>query len=294
MQSFAVRRVGYALGAEITGLDLRKPLEPESAAALRQAFLEHCVLCFPGQNLEAEELMAFSGAFGVLDDNEGAPPTARHPDIDEVLVISNQPITIKGKPAQRSLPADKWHSDHTYLPDIPTATVLLAKEIPEIGGDTMFASMYAAYEALSPGFKAMIEPLALVHDVTLGPNFRNKSEAERQAMLEINPPAEHEIAKAHPETGRKALVLGQQRVRNVAGMTEEESQPLIDFLHEHATRYEFVYRHRWRPNDLVMWDNRCTMHFAVQDYDQAQLRWMIRCSVLPKREAGDRMAAAAG
>jgi taurine dioxygenase len=139
--------------------------------------------------------------------------------------------------------------------------------------------MYMAYEALSPAFKRMIEGLSGVHDYTLGAGYARSSPEKRAEMSQRNPPVVHPVVRVHPETGRKALCIG-ARVRSFAGMTEEEAKPLLRFLNSYATSYEFLYRHCWAVNDLVMWDNRCSMHFAVQDYDGAQLRHMLRSSLV--------------
>jgi taurine dioxygenase len=134
-----------------------------------------------------------------------------------------------------------------------------------------------AYETLSPTFKEMIEPLLAVHEYTVGGSARDLP-GQRAKVARLNPPVIHHLVRTHPETGRKALFIG-QRVCCIDGMTREESKPLLAFLNQHATRYEFIYRHRWTVDDLLVWDNRCSMHFAVQDYDQSQNRRMLRCSL---------------
>jgi taurine dioxygenase len=294
-----IRRLGYALGAEITGLDLRRPLDAATVSDVRRAWLDHTVLCFPAQDLSREEFMAFCAQLGELDDNR-ATPHLRHPDDPNVIVLVNKPLQVKEQSYHGSV-ANYWHTDNSYTDRPSTATFLNAKILPEIGGDTLFAGMYAAYDALSPALKGRIEHLEGVHDVSLSASFRNKRdspevEAERRRR---NPPVVHPVVRVHPETGRKALFVG-SRVRNFVGMTEEETKPLLDFLNQHATSYEFVYRHRWTANDLVMWDNRCALHYAVPDYDRRQLRQMLRCSLLPPKSGrvyvadADREPAAAG
>jgi taurine dioxygenase len=135
-----------------------------------------------------------------------------------------------------------------------------------------------AYEAFSDEFKRTIEPLYLIHDTALGKAFPNSSPEEQAKSRQLNPPTAHPVVRVHPDSGRKSLYIG-ERVRSFVGMTEEESRPLYDFLMQHATRYEFTYRHRWTPNDFIMWDNRCSLHFAVHDYEPGQPRNMLRCSI---------------
>ena len=143
----------------------------------------------------------------------------------------------------------------------------------------MFASMYVAYDTLSPKLKSLVDPLIGVHDISLGRAYHRIQPDAQAEMMRLNPPIAHPIVQIHPETGRKALYVG-SRIRNFVGMTEEESQPLIRYLNEHATRYEFIYRHRWTLHDLLIWDNRCALHYAVGDFDRGQLRQMQRCSLL--------------
>jgi taurine dioxygenase len=271
--ALSVRRLGYAMGAEVSGLDLRRPLEAQELAEVRRLWLEHIVLCFPDQDLEPAELMTFASNFGELDDNRRAPHN-RHPDHDEVMILENKRYaggTTKRVP-------DTWHSDLSYTDRPSTATFLNAKVLPDVGGATQFVNTYLAYETLSDGLKAFIEPLEAVHDVTLGPTFKRAGPELANEIRTLNPPVAHRIVRVHPETGRKALYLG-DRTRNVVGWTEEESRPLLDFLNAHARRYEFMYRHRWELGQLVMWDNRCALHYAAKDYDTTQVRRMLRCSV---------------
>jgi taurine dioxygenase len=268
--------LGYALGAEVTGLDLASPLDDATVAEIRELWLENPVLVFPGARLEPQQLVDFSRRFGAVDDNRKLPHY-RHPGFDDIMVISNK--AVAGKPSETRYNGRNWHSDLTYTDHPATGTLLLCKEKPDVGGDTMFANMYLAYEALSPGMKALLEPLWAVHDITKVEGFERRDPAQVAEMKRLNPPIAHPIVKRHPETGRSSLFLG-ERVRNILGMTEAESRPLVDFLNGHAVRDGFVYRHRWSEDDLVLWDNRCTMHFAVGDFDQSQPRHMLRCSLL--------------
>ena len=279
MGRLQIRRRGYALGAQITGVDLTKPIDEATAGEIRTALLEHVVLCFPDQDLDAFKLREFCLHFGELDTYNTGMQKNLHPDVPEVVVRANKPFTINGKPAPTSPTVDQWHSDYSQSPRPSTYTFLNGKELPEVGGDTMFANMYMAYETLSPAFQRMIDPLEAVHDVAFGSTYLMSSPEQRAQMRQRNPPFVHPIVRVHPETGRKALFTG-ARVSNFVGMAQEEAKPILEFLMRHATRYEFIYRHRWAVDDLLVWDNRCAMHYAVADYDPSQLRRMLRCSLV--------------
>ena len=274
MGELAARRTAYAMGAEVTGIDLRRPLDDATFDAVKRTWLEHIVLSFPDQDLTPEELTAFASRFGPLDDNRRAPHN-RHPDINQVMILENK--RFKGGTTKRV--PDTWHSDLSYTDRPSSATFLNSKVLPDVGGATQFVNTYMAYETLSAKTQALIEPLWAVHDATLGPTFKRAGPELAEEIRRLNPPVAHPVVTVHPETGRKSLYLG-TRTRNFAGMTEEESRPLLDLLNEHAIRYEFMYRHRWQLHEVVMWDNRCALHFAAKDYDTAQLRRMLRCSVL--------------
>ena len=165
MSELTVRRLGYALGAEITGVDCTKPLSPDIVVRIQKAFLDHVVLCFPGQDLGPPELDAFCSQLGEVDDNSTTPHTT-YPGYSSVKVINNKPTTVNGKTIGGTR-ADNWHSDHSHTVRPHAATFLNAKALPDIGGDTMFANMYMAFEALSPAMQRLIEPLSAVHDIML-------------------------------------------------------------------------------------------------------------------------------
>jgi taurine dioxygenase len=281
VSTMKVRRLGFALGAEITGVDLSTSPDDATVAAIRQAYLDHIVLCLPDQHLNPAQFRDFCARFGVLDDNRESPN--RDPDSKDLIVLANQPTVFNGKEvASYATAATQWHSDYSISERPGALTFLLAETLPEVGGDTAFANMYMAYEALSPTFRAMLEPLQAVHDYTLGRGFQNSTPEKQAKARAMKQPVVHAVVKVHPETGRKALYFS-DRVRQFVGMSEEETKPIIDFLQQHATRYEFTYRHRWSPNDLIMWDNRALMHIAVQDYDRRQLRRMLRCTMIGER-----------
>jgi taurine dioxygenase len=268
--------LAYALGAAITGLDLRERQSDETIAVIRQAWLDHLVLCFPGQDLTPEQQMAFCSRFGELDDHRSRPHW-NLPEHPAVNVVANKPIEVGGK-RLLTLIADKWHTDMSFSVRPASASWLHTKVLPPIGGDTMFANMYRAYDALSPSMKGMVEGLEGVHDVSLAPDFHRYTPEIQAERRRNHPPVVHPVIRTHPESGRKGIFAG-GFLRHFVGFSEAESRPLIDFLNGHATAPEFVYRHRWSMGDLLMWDNRCTQHFAVQDYDRTHLRQLQRCTL---------------
>jgi taurine dioxygenase len=282
MSALKVRRIGYALGAEVTGVDLNQRVDDETFAAIRKAWIENIVLVFPGQDLELEPMKLFCERFGKLNEFR-IDPTISHPEHPSVRIIVNQAMTVNGKEYSgrfnRDRGATRWHTDQSHTLHPAEGSFLLAKNIPEVGGDTMFANMYMAYETLSPKMQELLGQLSSVHDQTM---FVSGTPEQMALERERFPAVVHPAVTVHPESGRKALFVN-PRVRRFVGLTEEEGRPLLDFLIRHAVAYEFCYRHRWTVNDLVIWDNRCSLHIAVQDYDQSQLRRMQRCQSIAPR-----------
>ena len=279
MPSLQVERLGWALGARVTGVDLREHLDDETIRGIRNAWLEHIVLCFPEQNLEPEQHVAFCRRFGETDEGRPASKIVSHPDVPAITVLTNLPVAVNGKQITPQK-ADKWHSDLALYERTAMASFLCAKELPDVGGDTLFANMYVAYETLSPAFRRLVESLEGIQDQYHGSNPKSVTVERRTS------PVAQPMVQVHAETGRKALYLGGGYMRRFVGLTDEESAPLVDFLIRHATRHEFVYRHRWTPHDLLMWDNRCASHNALLNYDQRQIRRMQRCSVLRSEKSG--------
>lgn len=270
-----VRRLSYALGAEIIGADLTHPLPAATFDAIHRAFLEHGVILFRGQEITREQHLAFSRRFGELDRND-AQPRDRDPDYPELLLVTNKP-KADGKPGDGTYTGQVWHSDRSYTLIPALGSLLRSVEIPDVGGDTMFANMYRAYETLSDGMRKLIDGL---HGVHVGSRKIVDLTPERAADIKkLNPPVAQPLVRTHPETGRKALYVG-EKVKQIVGLTPEESQPLLQHLCKHAANPHFVYRHQWRKHDLLMWDNRCMMHKAVGDYDLTQRRHMERATVM--------------
>ena len=273
-----LRNLSYALGAEVCGIDVAKPMSESTFGEVYQAFLAHGILLFRDQDVTREQHIEFSRRFGALDRHD-ALPRDRHPQYPELLMVTNEPKP-DGSPSDTRYTGRQWHSDMSFTTAPSLGSLLKCYAVPEVGGDTLFANMYLAYDALSAGMKKLIADLHGIHlsgTRKLANSTTGVIRAEEQKR--INPPVAQPVVRTHPETGRKALYIG-EKVKRFDGMTEEESAPLIDYLVRHATRPEFVYRHQWRKHDILAWDNRCVMHQALGDFDEMQLRHMERTTVL--------------
>lgn len=287
-----IRRLSNALGAEVMDLSLAAPLSATTREEIRDAWLAHGVLLFRNQDITPEQHIAFSRIFGALDGND-AVPDYRHPDFPEIVMVTNE--MIAGKPSPSRDIGRQWHSDHSMKTHPTDGSLLHAKIIPEVGGDTMFACMYTAYEALSDGMKQLIEPLWAVHDVTAARHLQRRPAEYLAERRRITPPVAQPVVRVHPETGRKALYVSEMMTRQFVGMTEDESVGLLNYLFQHSVQPEFTYRHQWRRHDLLIWDNRCTMHNALADFDQRQTRTMYRTALLGSASGyvvGETLAAA--
>jgi len=273
-----LRRLSYPLGAEVCDVDVSAPLGESQFGEIYQAFLDHCILLFRNQDITREQHIEFSRRFGELDPHD-AFPSDRHPQYPELMVVTNDPAP-DGTPSVSRYTGRRWHTDMSQTLTPSLGSLLRCWRVPDVGGDTLFANMYRAYDALSPGMQKAIAGLHAVHVAgsrKLDSTAADQAHAEEQRR--ISPPVAHPVVRVHPETGRKAIYLG-EKVRRFDGMTEEESKPLIDYLNRHSIQPEFVYRHQWRPHDIVLWDNRCTMHQALGDFDPTQSRYMERSTVL--------------
>ena len=274
MSNVKIQRLGHACGARVTGVDLSRPVSAEDFDAIHAAWLDNLVLVFPEQRLDPRSLVAFTRRFGELDDY-ATQPFNRHPEIDEVFVLSNK--KTNGKPSPTYNAGQNWHTDLSYTTRPAKATSVYCIEKPSVGGDTMFANMYLAYERLSPKMREFLDGLECVHDASLIEGLDKRGPEVANEFRRLNPPVVHPAVRLHPESGRKALYVN-ERVRNFLGLSEAESKPIIKFLCEHSVQPRLTYRHYWSVGDLVMWDNRCTVHLAVGDYDPAEIRHMIRTS----------------
>jgi len=245
--------------------------------AIRKAWLEHLVLVFPEQKLSPESLVAFTRNFGELDDY-ATQTFNRHPEIKEVFVLSNKK-QASGKPFPTYNSGQNWHTDLSYTLRPAKGTAVYCVEKPSVGGDTMFANMYLAYERLSPKMREFLDGLEAVHDASLIEGLDKRGPEIANEFRRLNPPVVHPAVRVHQESGRKALYIN-ERVRTFLGLSEAESKPIVKFLCEHSVQPRHTYRHYWSLGDLVMWDNRCLVHLAVGDYDPAEIRHMIRTSCM--------------
>ena len=270
-----VRPLAGALGAEIDGIDLAEDLGEDVFGEVRQAFLDHLVVFFRDQTITPAEQVAFARRFGGIHLHPYMRGLPEQPEVLEIRKDPDDTYTF----------GSVWHTDQMFNPQPAMATMLYAHEVPPYGGDTMFANMYLALERLSPAMQAMLAGLRS-HCVGDTPG-KAGSRADRYGGTTSMAPnlqeradpivAEHPLVRTHPETGRKSLYIG-VHVQRLAGMTEAESAPLLGFLREHATKPEFTCRFRWEPGSLALWDNRCTQHYAVPDY-QGQRRRMHRVTI---------------
>ncbi|MGH8705125.1 MAG: TauD/TfdA dioxygenase family protein [Burkholderiales bacterium] len=254
-----VRRTAGALGAEISGADLSQPLSREQTAEIRRAWLEHLVIFFRDQPLTPAQFMAFAERFGEPVEYPLLKGLEGYPKITEVKKLEHERVNFGGI----------WHSDTAYLERPPMGSMLLAREVPPYGGDTLFANMYAAYEALSEGMKNMLQGLRAVNSSTKADASRTredriKSSGTGDAKREFL--AEHPAVRTHPETGKKALYVNPGHTVRFAGMTEEESAPILAYLFQHQVRPEFTCRFVWQSASIAFWDNRCAQHNPVNDY----------------------------
>lgn len=254
-----IRPLAGACGAEVLGLDISRPLDAEAKAAVRAAWRTHHVLVFPDQRLTPAEQVAFAGLFGRPNIY---PFVAGLPEQPEVIAIVKEPHETKNF-------GERWHSDTTYLETPPAATMLYGVDIPDHGGDTLFASATLAWDRLSDGMKRTLEGLVAVNSAHVEGGRAGRMryaniKVTGQDKMDIA--AEHPVVRVHAETGRKALYVNTIHTKRFRGWTEEESQPLLRWLFDHIARPEHTCRVRWRPGTVTVWDNRAVQHIAINDY----------------------------
>ncbi|HUC65401.1 MAG TPA: TauD/TfdA family dioxygenase [Stellaceae bacterium] len=259
MAKLDVRRIAGALGAEIHGVALDRELDAGTVAALRQALLDHLVIFFRDQTLPPERFLALARRFGEPIEYPFVRGIDGFPEIIQVAKLEHETVNFGGI----------WHSDTTYLELPPMGTMLVAREVPPFGGDTLFANQYLAYEALSDGMKKLLDGLCAVNssakaNTTRTREDRIKSDPSRRPNDDFI--AEHPVVRTHPETGRKALYVNVGHTVRFSGMTEEESTPFLDYLFRHQARPEFTCRFAWRTGSLAFWDNRAAQHNPINDY----------------------------
>jgi len=271
MTALEIRPIAGSLGAEIQGLDLRSPLDPAIVAEIDRALCEHLVVFFPEQKLSPDEHVAFSRALGeVFTDHPPYLPTLEgHPEV----------VVLAGQEGGR---ADLWHTAVTINPRPPKGSILYMKESPAFGGDTMWANLYLSYDVLSEPMKRYLGELTAVHDIAGASGAYRLSRVERSddtappdtefaraGGAVVLPSAEHPVVRTHPDTGRKCLFVNPTFTSHIKGVSSAESDAILDFLYAHMVQPEFICRRRWSQGDVGMWDNRCTMHYAIADYGDA-------------------------
>ncbi len=265
---FALAARTSTIGAEIRGLDLREALSERDRLALLEALDEHMVLFLPEQSISPREQLDFARALGEVDRH----PFGRHLDDPSEVGILDQTAPQRDG-------ANRWHTDSTFMATPPSMLILRAVELPEIGGDTSWASMVAAYEALSPPIQRALESLSATHDVT-GPLVRAvQSGHSVSGVDEIQaawPPRSHPVVCRHPRTGRRFLYVNSNFTTRIDGVSEFESETLLRFLFEWIRSPEFHVRFRWTPGAVAIWDNRSTQHFAVADYSERRVMHRIQ------------------
>jgi taurine dioxygenase len=272
-----VQKIAGSLGAEVRGLDLSKDLSDEVLAEVRAALLDNLVIVIRDQDISPAQQLAFARRWGEIHLHPFMEGMAEYP---EILAIIKRPTDKKNF-------GGSWHTDQMFSPSPAMGTMLYAKEVPSAGGDTLFTNQYLAFESLSDTMKELAGQL---RSVCVGDNFKqanglSRKERYDRAMSEmkVKDPGDvqttsvHPLVRTHPETGRKSIYIG-GHVQRFEGMTDEESQPLIDFFMSQSTRPEHTCRVRWQTGTLTFWDNRCTQHFAVNDYP-AETRIMHRITV---------------
>ena len=258
-KTIEVHKIAGALGAEISGVDLARDLDDATIAEIRRVWLDNCVVFFRNQDLPPARFLALAKGFGEPIEYPFLKGLDGFPEIITVAKLEHEKINFGGV----------WHSDTSYLDIPPMATMLIAREVPPVGGDTLFANQYLAYETLSDGMKRLLDGLVALNasakaDVTRTREDRVRDSKNPQARKDYL--AEHPAVRTHPETGRKALYVNVAHTVRFKDMSEEESAPILDFLFRHQIRPEFTCRFHWEPGSIAFWDNRCAQHNPVNDY----------------------------
>ena len=264
-RTITVKPRAHGFGAEVVGLDLRNPLPADVLAEVKAAWAAHAVLAFPDQPLTLDELEAFTLQIGPFGDDPYVEPMPGHPNVLEVRREPDEKLSVFG---------GGWHSDWSFQPTPPAATLLRSQIIPPVGGDTLYCDATRAYEALDQATKAKLAPLKAVHSATraYGPDSAYSRELDVRSMpIIVSPEADktcaHPLVRTHPVTGRKALFISPVYTIGIEGLTPDEADPILGGLYKHLVQDQFIYRHAWREGMVVIWDNRCTMHNALGGYD---------------------------
>lgn len=274
---FEVIPLTRAIGAEIRGVSLAEPQSADIVQRIRSAWLEHQVLLFRDQHLTPEQHIRFSRYLGTVE--EYPLVHYRLPDHPEIFLLTNEP-DAQGRPSETRNAARHWHSDLSFTARPSTGALLRCVKAPRVGGTTMWANQTLAYSTLSATFQKLLEGLSAVHELfSKTKDLKNLDQGQIKDMKRANPRIAQPVVRIHAETGRPALYVSEAVTTQIIGMHPDESDALLEFLFKHQVRPEYTMRHQWRPGDLVMWDNRCTLHQAVADHDHSESRVMHRTTL---------------
>jgi taurine dioxygenase len=244
-----IERRSAAIGAILTGVELADGVDEATIEAIKAAFLEYQVICLRGQQaMTPEDQLAFAARWGEISVHPYVPSIEGHPGLMKI----HEPTAL----------TQRWHADTTHAAKPPALSMLLARIIPEVGGDTMWSNVYLAYDRLSAGLRETLDGLRAVHQ---GTTLAVEAGLDKKAVTQTHP-----VVRTHPITGRKALFVNGDYTTHIDGWTAEESAPLLEYLYAQVARAEYVYRHKWQVGDLVIWDNRCTQHAVVGDTGGAE------------------------
>lgn len=266
-----VQPIAGSMGAEVFGVDLAEKLDDATFGEIHETILDHGAIFFRDQTITPDQQMRFAKHWGEVHLHPHMPCLEGHPGIIEIVKKEDDTVAFGGN----------WHTDQMFTDTPARYTMLYAKQVPQAGGDTMYANLYQAYDTLSDGMKEMIADLR-----TISQYDKKKKRPANMRPTEVDVPApevEHPLVRVHPETGKKALYISYEGItRRIAGMTEEESRPILSYLLNHATRPEFTCRFRWQVGSLALWDNRRALHFPINDYN-GQRRVMHRITIEGER-----------
>lgn len=266
--SFAIRPLTAAIGAEIVGLDLRESLDAASLAAIRRALIDHLVIFVRDQDISLEDQVRFSRYFGEVIAGKGTRVT------DDVVGVN-----VLDQIAPKGQGADDWHSDHMFLPEPPMGTTLRSVQLPSYGGDTCFASMYAAYDALSSAMQRFLDGLTATNSAApVVAKVKGMGIYANDIERDMHPPVVHPVIRVHPESGRKSLYVCGNYTTRIIELSESESRRLLAMLFEHIKSPQFQCRYRWEPNTLALWDNRVVQHCAIPDYNERRVMYRTMIS----------------
>ena len=279
--NFQVEKLDGPFGAAITGLDLREPMDEQTHAAVNKVFVDNVVLCFRDQHLE-EPKDFFEAGKQLGEPMKQVVATYSHPEFDDIEVLTNRQTDERTNNTKPMTRGGTWHTDHSNMEQPPKATMLYAIAIPDTGGDTQFINMYMAYDALSDDMKKQLEGKRAFHSYLSSRAPRKLLERTEEEKA-VSDGTWQPLVRLHPETNRKSLYFNQMRIEHVDGMEHEEGFAFMDKLYAHTYNPEFQYSHQWRLGDVLIWDDRASLHQATSNYDQSQLRYMHRMMLIGEK-----------